>query len=115
MGVEAGVSVGCVAGESLGSNCITSWSSSWIFSGVVLDTDLWVAELGSERRFSVGWRGSAAGSGAAGPGATPLPRPRAAPLALLGGIVTRYSLLVTVRTIVNSLGCRACAQARLQE
>lgn len=47
MGVEAGVSVGCVAGESLGSTSIES-SSFGIFSGVVLDLSLWAVKLGPE-------------------------------------------------------------------
>jgi hypothetical protein len=82
MGVEAGVSVGCVAGESLGSTSIQS-SSFGIFSGVVLDLSLWAVKLGPDSS-SKAWSGSVADGGAAGPEDPPLPRP---PLALLGAIV----------------------------
>lgn len=84
MGVDAGVSVGWVAGESLGSMSINS-TSFWVFSGVVLDLSRWAIELGPDGSFSEGWSCAGAGGGAAGPEDSPLPR---AALPLLGGIVT---------------------------
>lgn len=85
MGVDAGVSVGWVAGESLGSRFV--WSV-WC-SGVVLSLSWRGIELGPVCCwFCKGWSRSAmpGGAGADGPEEDPpLPRP---PLALFGAILT---------------------------
>jgi hypothetical protein len=83
MGVEAGVSVGWVAGESLGSRFIESvWSS-----GVVSTLSRSGIELGPDCCwFCRGWSCSAMRGGADGPEEDPpLPRP---PLAFFGAILT---------------------------
>jgi hypothetical protein len=106
MGVEAGVSVGWVAGESLGSTSISS-TSLWVFSGVVLDLSWWAIELGPDGLFSKGWSSSGAGGGAAGPEDPPLPR---AALPLLAGILTIVESLMAVKLRENTSEYQTCGQ-----
>ena len=107
MGVGAGVSVGWVAGESLGSTSIESISVC-VFSGVVLlGLSRWAAELGPDGSLCKGWSCAVPAGGA---GCTeedpPLPRP---PRALRGAIWPLQGL-TEVRVLLGTSGCRVCRQ-----
>lgn len=93
MGVGAGVSVGCVAGEEFGSFCssfdslagvlFTAGSASSIEVSAIVD---WLSGSGSLGSDAIAEDAPAAG--AFPPRPLPRPRPRAPPRAAFGGIVS---------------------------